>query len=443
MAEPNPSSRHDRSRRLLHFGAVFGAIYFAQGICEPTTGLVSQPDQSLLSEWGRSTEQVGAFVSLLTLPWCFKPLFGLLSDFVPLGRYRRKNYLLVSSACAAVAFTVLACLPLPENHETRLLSWLLPASLAVIFGDVAIDALMIETTQPFGMTGRMQSVQWAAIYGGAILTGLGGGYLSEQHRQRLGFLICAALTLGTFVLAALFLEERPYAAPPKRWRKAAPLLWDLLRSRTVLVVGAFLFLWNFNPFSQTVLYLHATKQLDFGDKFFGWMNTVSAVGSLVACVAYGLYCRRVPMRWLVHVSIVFGLISNGIYWLLTREAVAYEISVIFGFTYMTASIIQADLAARACSLDAAGTVYALFMSICNLGSAVSMWLGAYMYDYLKACWSAEDAFRLLIIVNGIFTASCWLVVRYLPEHLLARPVETPGAEPQPLAEATIAGQGAR
>jgi MFS family permease len=128
-----------------------------------------------------------------------------------------------------------------------------------------------------------------------------------------------------------------------------------------------------------------------------------------------------------------------VYWLLTREAGAYEISIIFGFTYMTASIIQSDLAARACSLDAAGTIYALFMSICNFGSALSTWIGAYMYDMIKASWSAEDAFRLLIIMNGVFTASCWLVVRYLPEDLLGRPVEAPGPESPPLAEATVAG----
>ncbi len=424
---------------LLRLGLLFGIVYFVQGISEPTTGLVSQPDQALLKDWGKSTEQVAAFVAFLTLPWCLKPLFGLLSDFVPLGGYRRKSYLLAASAIAAATFGALIVWPLPTGAERPLLSWLTAAAMAVICGDVVIDALMIESTQPFGMTGRMQSVQWAAIYGGAIITGLLGGVLSSDHRQRIGFAICAVMALGTFLLTAFFIEDHSKARPKHPLTKVWPLLWGQLRSRPILTVAAFLFLWNFNPFSQAVLYQHATKELNFGEKFFGNMTAVAAVGSLLACIAYAFYCRRVAMRWLVHLSIVFGLICNGIYWWLERQTGAYSISFIFGFAYMTGSIIQADLAARACSLDAAGTLFALFMSICNLASAASTWLGGYMYQHFAAEWDHELAFHALIAVNAAFTAGCWLVAPLLPEKLLSRPVEAePEEQPEPLAEATIA-----
>ena len=432
-----PASKAGENR-LLRFGVMFGVIYFAQGISEPTTGLLSQPNQAMLRDWGKTPEQVAAFISLLTLPWCFKPFFGMLSDFVPLGRFRRKSYLLAASASAAVAFGVLSTMPLAEDAETPLVAWLLLAAFAVIFGDVVIDAQMVETTQPLGMTGRMQSVQWASIYGGAILTGLGGGYLSAYHRQKLGYILCAALMACSFILTAFFLEERPGAGPRRSWRAAAPSLWNLLRTRRVAVVGLFLFLWNFSPFSHTVLYLYATKQLHFGENLFGDMNAVGAVGSLLACLGYALYCRRVSMRWLVHLSIACGLICNSIYWLLARESGAYAISAIFGLTYMTGSIIQSDLAARACSLDAAGTLYALFMSLCNLGSALSLWIGGYIYQQGAAHWGSEEAFHMLIVMNAAFTTGCWLVVRHLPDDLLRTSIEAADAESQSLAETTNA-----
>lgn len=438
MPDPETSGPNSDATRLLRFAVAFGLIYFVQGICEPTTGLVSQPNQAQLRDWGKNTEQVAAFVSLLTLPWCFKPLFGILSDFVPLGRFRRKTYLLAACACAALAFAVLTGKPLAESEQTPLMAWLLLAAFAVIFGDVVIDALMVETAQPLGMTGRMQSVQWAAIYAGAILTGLGGGYLSDRHWQKLGFALCAGLMTCSFILAAFFLPERPHAAAPRAWRKAIPLLWKLLRSRRVLAVGLFLFLWNFNPFSQTVLYLHATEKLEFGENLFGRMNAVAAAGSLVASIGYAFYCRRISMRWLVHLSIVCGLVANSIYWTLAHNSAAYTISAVFGLAYMTGSIIQSDLAARACSLDAAGTLFALFMSICNLGSALSTWLGGYVYDHVAAALSREDAFHLLIMTNALFTAGCWLVVRLLPEDLLRTPVEADAVEPERLAETTAA-----
>lgn len=438
MSASATSSPKIGAKALFRFAVAYGFIYFVQGISEPTTGLVSQPNQAMLRDWGRNSAEVSAFVSLLTLPWCFKALFGMVSDFVPLGRFRRKSYLLAASACATVAFGVLSATPLTKSMQTPLLYWLLLAAVAVIFGDVAIDALMVETAQPLGMTGRMQSVQWTAIYGGAILAGLGGGYLSAYHRQKLGFLLCAVLMACSFLLAAFFLEETPQTAPQRAWRKAAPLLWNLLRTRRVVVVGLFLFLWNFNPFSHTVLYFYATKQLDFGENLFGRMSAVGAVGSLLACIGYAFYCRRVSMRWLLHLSIVCGLICNMIYWPLARESGAYTISVIFGLTYMTGSIIQGDLAARACSLDAAGTLYALFMSICNLASALSMWLGGYLYQQGAARWGSEDAFRMLIVMSAASTAGCWLLMRQLPKDLLRSSIEAAETASPSQAETPVA-----
>jgi hypothetical protein len=39
-------------------------------------------------------------MALLALPWTTKPLFGLLSDFVPLFGSRRRNYLLLANGAA-------------------------------------------------------------------------------------------------------------------------------------------------------------------------------------------------------------------------------------------------------------------------------------------------------------------------------------------------------
>ncbi|HET6878772.1 MAG TPA: hypothetical protein VFI31_01300, partial [Pirellulales bacterium] len=87
MDESGQSGRRLQTRDTLRLGLLFGTIYFVQGMSEPTTGLISQPNQSLLREWGESPEQIAAFVAILAAPWCLKPLFGFLSDFFPLAGY--------------------------------------------------------------------------------------------------------------------------------------------------------------------------------------------------------------------------------------------------------------------------------------------------------------------------------------------------------------------
>lgn len=403
---------------MLRLGFLFGAIYFVQGLSDPNTGLIAQPDNSLLRAWGKRPAEIATFGAILALPWILKPLFGLLSDYVPLGHYRRKSYLIATSLAALAGFVGLYFTPLPEGAEKPLLGWLMLSSVGIIFCDVVVDALMIETSQPLGITGRLQSVQWAAIHTGTILTGVVGGVLSERHLQKSGYLVCGVLMSATFLLTVLFIKERPHEGERHGWSKVVGTVGKSLRAPVVWVVGGFVFIWSLNPFCQAVLYLHMTDTLGFSDAFYGKTVSLVAVGSLVACVAYGIYCRYVAMRWLIHLSIASGIASTWIYWLLGDGAAALAVSVAAGLTYMTGSMILVDLAARSCPLDAPGTLFALYMALCNLGAAAGTWLGGMIYQRGAAAWGNGTAFNVLILLSGLSTAGCWLLVHFLPERVL-------------------------
>src|SRR6476469_2319942 len=92
----------DARRNVLGLSALFGAMYFVQGIGEPTEGLIGQPVRSLLNSQGRSAAEIATFSFLVALPWNVKPLYGLLSDFVPLFGYRRRSYLVAATAATAI-----------------------------------------------------------------------------------------------------------------------------------------------------------------------------------------------------------------------------------------------------------------------------------------------------------------------------------------------------
>src|SRR3989442_15549074 len=56
----------------------------------------------VLKDRGLSAGQVADFFAITIIPWLIKPVYGLLSDFLPLFGYRRKSYLLLTSATAGV-----------------------------------------------------------------------------------------------------------------------------------------------------------------------------------------------------------------------------------------------------------------------------------------------------------------------------------------------------
>ena len=54
-------------------------------------------------------------MALLAVPWTIKPVFGLLSDFVPLFGSRRRSYLLLANGVAAASLLLLAFIPLAQE----------------------------------------------------------------------------------------------------------------------------------------------------------------------------------------------------------------------------------------------------------------------------------------------------------------------------------------
>src|SRR5262249_51269639 len=78
---------------------LFAIVYFSQGMWY----LPIQTITIVLKDRGLSAGEVAAFFAITIVPWLIKPAYGLLSDFVPLFGYRRKSYLLLTSAVAGLA----------------------------------------------------------------------------------------------------------------------------------------------------------------------------------------------------------------------------------------------------------------------------------------------------------------------------------------------------
>jgi predicted MFS family arabinose efflux permease len=409
---------------IIGLFCLFGLFYFIQGVNETATGLVNQPFLSLLERWGSTPGEITSFVALLGVPWCLKPVFGLVSDFVRFAGYRRKSYLIATAAATSACFLGLYLLPLSAGSRHLLLIGLFVPTLAVTFADVVLDALIIELGHPRGITARLQSVRWGASYAAMIITGKLGGKLCEAGYQRMAFLICGGLAAVGFFLSVLMVREPRQVVVEEDLPELKAALLESLRSPTVIVTGLFLFAWHFNPFTQSVLYLHVKNTMNFSrgmaEAAYGNSMSMLAIGSILACVCYGVYCRRVPMRWMAPASIAIGIVSNLLYYMLVGPKSLDAVSLAVGFTYMTANMIQCDLAARACPVHAAGTVFGLFMALCNVSTLLSVWLGGRLYQWAVEQHGGIYAFQMMLLVGSGCIAASLLVARRLPRELLGK-----------------------
>lgn len=398
---------------VARLAALFAVLYFVQGVGEPVAGLVAQPVRSILKSWGESPASIATFAALMSIPWTLKPLYGLISDFLPLWGSRRRSYLLLTSALSIGGFFALYTFrPGPGNYAFFLLLLIAP-TVAIAFGDVLVDALMVEKGQPRNATGVFQSVQWTASYVATLLTGLVGGYLSQQGNEAAGFLLCGGLAVVTFLLAWLWVEEEPRRTG-ETFHQTLAALGQAVRSPPLIGIAAFLFLWNLDPLSNTVVYLHITETLGWSEQFNGYTLSLLGLGCILGSVGYGLYCRRVPVRLLAHGAILTGALSQAAYWTMDDHAAAIAVHVVVGVTWMTGSLIQLDLAARVCPPQAAATVFAVLMALTNLASSLGEWLGGSLYDSLLRADGGGRAFAVMVGLGVAFKASCWLLFALQP-----------------------------
>jgi predicted MFS family arabinose efflux permease len=433
MTETSDSENADRltavpqdagAARLL---ALFAALYFIQGISEPTEGLISQPTRSLLSDWGYSTATIASFMAALVLPWSIKPLYGLVTDFVPLRGTRRRSWLLLTTLVTALSLIGAYVFTPPESMAWLLLVLLFIPTIGIAFSDVVVDALMVDEGKPRGITGKIQSAQWTAIYAATILTGTLGGYLSERDQQELGFLIAGLAMLVSFFLVLVVVREPrrddtgdgagEHSRPLRETlRTAGSALLRTARQPGIVAIGAFIFLWNFNPFTSTVLQLHMVKQMGFSEQFYGNAVSIVAVGAMVASALYGTYCRRLRVGQLVYLSIVTGVMATVAYWAMSGVWSARIISFVVGFVYLTGMLVQLDLAARVCEAETAGTTFALLMSLSNFSVSLSTLLGGQIYDAVAPRTSYTFAFNTVVGIGALFTSCCVFLVPLLRRY---------------------------
>jgi predicted MFS family arabinose efflux permease len=418
-AEPAPPRR-----RIVQLSLFFAAIYFVQGIAEPGAGIAGQPIFFLLKDGLRlSAGATATFLAMVSVAWNIKPLYGLTSDFFPLFGYRRKSYLLLTTALAATGWYLLGSQAAYTYGPTLVL--LMVCGLGLAFSDVLCDAVMVETGKPLGMTGRFQAIQWGAINTASILAGIGGGWLSEHVSYQRTFLLVSAFPLLSLTATALYVREARVRYDRQVVRETARAVRTAIGSRPLWVAAGFIFLWNFSPSFGVPFEFYLVDRLGFSKIFLGTLESLSSAAAIAGAMIFGKLCQRLPMRPLLNLSIATGVVSTFAYWGLVGRWSAIALTLGTGAISMIAALATYDLAARSCPDKAEGTFFAALMSIANLGTAGSAFVGGRLYEWL--------GLKPLILVSGLTTAACWLIVpliRIDPAPVSptqAGPTESPGA----------------
>lgn len=382
-------------------------------MAEPNAGLATTPIFFLLKDEMRlGAAETATFLALVSFAWNVKPLYGLLSDLVPLFGYRRRSYLVVTTVMAALGWLALGLLPAYPWGLTLAILGL--TGLGLAFTDVLCDAVMVEEGKARGLTGRFQSIQWAAVYGASVLAGVGGGYLAAHVAYDRVFLLVALFPVLSLTASVWAVRDTPTRFDRATVRQTVAALRSGLGSGPLWRAAVFIFLWNFSPSFGVPLEYHMVDVLGVTKIQLGVLSSLSNGAAMLGAIVFGRYALQLAPRSLLNVAIGIGVAGTLAYYGLVGWWSAVALSVTVSFVTAIALLATLDLAARAVPTHAEGTFFAALMSVMNLGTTGGQWLGGQLYDWVGLSW--------LIAISAVTTAACWLLVPW---------VRVPDSAPRP------------
>jgi MFS family permease len=360
----------------------FAIVYAVEGIGQAKSGILWQPLSHWLKEamhWDAVT--ISASLAILDLPWIIKPLWGAISDFVPLFGYRRRPYLVLANIAAFLAFVAVAMI----GNTSLMIPALTVTAIAMAASSTLCGALLVEAGQKLNATGSFVNQQWLWYNIAQMISVLIAGGLIETLSPIGALHIAAALAAVAplAIIAGVGLIEEPRAGIDlAALRERLNALLAVFRSRNLLFVAGFLFLYYFSPHFGTPLYFQMSDRLGFSQGFIGFLSAVGSAGWIIGGVLYRWRLSRLSRPVLLRVSILGGVLSTLSCLALGSPASAIVIWVLTGIASMIAMIATMSLAAESCPEGAEGFAFAGMMSIVNLTNPIADTLGSVLYEHV-------------------------------------------------------------
>jgi BT1 family len=403
-AAETPESK-DHIGRLLLF---FGLVYVVEGLGQ-VVGLISQPLTYYLKQVHDWTPvQVTAFLTVFNLPWVIKPVYGIVSDFVPLFGYRRKSYLILANLAAFAGYFWVTRLVQPTDIAFALML----TAYAMAISSTLCGAVLVENGQRLSESGTFVNQQWLWYNIAAMTAAIVGGQLVQwlppttALHVAAGIVACAPFAVigGTFFL----IPEKRTRVDLKGMKETFRGLMSAFDRRQLWIVAAFIFLYYFSPGMNTALYYHMTDDLKFSQAYIGLLGSIGSAGWVAGALVYRKLFGGLTLKNLLNLSIASGAVTTLAFLLFWNEPAAAIISFCAGFAAMLATVATLTLAADYCPQRAEGFSFAILMSIINLATALSDNVGSFLYTR-----AFDRSLPPLVVISAAFTAFAFVLVPFL------------------------------
>ena len=326
-------------------------VYFVQGALGLSRLAVSF---YMKDELHLSPTDMAAIGGITSLPWLIKPLYGFLSDGIPIFGYKRRSYLIIAGIIGCLSWLALGTVVTDTASAVAAITL---GSASVAVSDVVADSITVEksrlltqrkipesfiisnissssaqkTLDASGVplnteysietaatsdsdseglpvvnvaAGDLQSLCWSAAAVGGILSAYFSGSLLQTVTPKTVFLLTAVFPLLISAVSFLIDEKAEIFQPSiKEFTSTVTdqltTLKDTLINPRIFLPVLFIFAWQATPTPDSAMFFFTTGELGFGPEFLGRVRLAASLAALFGVTIYRTFLKDVSIKKVV------------------------------------------------------------------------------------------------------------------------------------------------
>ncbi|KAJ9549663.1 hypothetical protein OSB04_022206 [Centaurea solstitialis] len=364
-----------------------------------------------------------AYTGITNIPWIIKPIWGLLTDVVPVFGYRRRPYFVLAGILGILSMFFLSFHE--KLHIVLALVCLTVGSGGVAIADVTVDACVAQQSgiHP-SLAPDLQSLCALSSSIGALigfsLSGVFVHLIGPKVALFFGVYGLLSVPFALVLLVGLVLKEPhspsfAYRQINEKFFDAATAMWTTLKCPEVWRPCLYMYLsfaLSLNIY-EGLFYWETDSKAgpSFSQETIGFILSIGSVGSLLGAILYQYGLKTHPFRALLFwAQLFFGLSGMLDLVFILRLNLKLGLSD-YLFAVIDESMFQLVgrlkwmpllvLSSQLCPPGIEGTFFALLMSIDNFGLMSSTWLGGLLLHVLNVTRTRFDNLWLAILIRNV------------------------------------------
>ncbi|GMH95358.1 hypothetical protein TrST_g10738 [Triparma strigata] len=369
----------------------------------------------LIEDKGASPAEVNVLFTVMAVPWCFKVLYGFLSDCVPINGERRKPYLMLGWFIYLITNLILAAIGEPSISAVIFLVFIMTS--AYMLADVMTDALIVERSTYETRKGDLQSRGYIIRFFGSTCGAALGAVVYNKNDWSFYLPISMIFLLnGLFILVFLlpfipYLVELSDDCKPKAFKKQCSDLFETVQLRAVWQPMTFVYVFNAMQIANAAWMSFLVEGLGFKAWEIGVLGTVASLMTWFGIIAYEKYLFESSWRIVFvvcsSINVIIGLLQLALVSGKSREWGIPDLlfalgddgvqEFLIGIQFLPLCLMYLSM----CPAGSEGTTYAMLTTFSNLAGTVAFDIST----VLTMVWDVEEETIDAGDFTGVFNLS--------------------------------------